>query len=193
MMNTTGMKTRKNDGRPTSNIVKRAAIANNIEKKKKKTNVTTNDKTKQNETPDKNSGTSSSENSDGEDEEYSENENENNTNSNENNTNSDEKRTEENIAKNDAAKSKKVKKQRSIFNVNLKSKILLYVRNELFKKIKILGNEHLQPEGAIMQEALKRVQFNPKIDNKHAYMQECKKLLKQTMCSRRGYVKKKLV
>ncbi len=154
-----------------------------------KSNNSQNDKPKAK--PDKNSGTSSSESSDAEDEEISDNENANNSDlqpTSNNNTAID-------MSAADIKKSKyqaKTTKYRSMFNVNIKSKILLYVRNELFKKIKILGNEHLQQDGAIMQEVLRRVQFNPQTDNIHAYMQECKKLLKQTMCSRRGYVKKKI-
>jgi hypothetical protein len=205
MNTTTGMKTRNNEGRPTSNIEKRAIIANkNAQKKKKqKTIESTNNKTDDKATkPSKsNSGTSSSENSDDEYEDMSDNENENKANPTESSGVKNEinkpTTTDVNNQSNKQSKSQKSEqsksiKYRSIFNLNLKSKILLFVRNELFKKIKILGNEHLQPDGAIMQEALKRVQFDPEKHNLHAYMQECKKLLKQTMCSRRGYVKKKI-
>ena len=80
----------------------------------------------------------------------------------------------------------------SYLSVNRKSKINLYVRNELFKKIKIVGNEHLQDDGQIMKEVFKRIQCDPKFDNFNLLSQECKFLIKQTMCSRRGYVKKKI-
>ena len=77
-------------------------------------------------------------------------------------------------------------------SVNRRSKVNLYVRYELFKKIKILGNEHLRDEGQIVQELLKRIQYDPNKDNFNICTQECKRVLKTTMCSRRGYVKKQL-
>ena len=80
----------------------------------------------------------------------------------------------------------------SYLSVNRRSKINLYVRNELFKKIKIVGNEHLKDDGPIMQEVFKRIQYDPKFDNLNLLSQECKFLIKQTMCSRRGYVKKQI-
>ena len=193
-----GMKTRKNDGRPTSNSGKRNLISANVGTKTKKRRVqdkpiptdTTNETSNKN-----NSGTSSSDNSDEEYENATDTENDNEMDppkkpSGKKKSNND--NNESNVNEINKTETKTASRYRSMFNLNLKSKILLYVRNELFKKIKILGNEHLSPDGAIMKEALKKVQFNPQTDNIHAYTQECKKLLKQTMCSRRGYVKKKI-
>ena len=88
---------------------------------------------------------------------------------------------------NDTGKKRK-KYVLSYLSVNRKSKINLYVHNDLFKKIKILGNDHLKDDGQIMQEVFKRIQYDPKVDNLNLLTQECRFLIKQTMCSRRGYV-----
>lgn len=87
---------------------------------------------------------------------------------------------------------RKKNKKESFFNSKMKSKIYYYVRNDLFPKIKILGNEHLETDGIIIQQALKKVNYDAETHNIHAYVQECRKLLRQTMCARRGYVKRKI-
>ena len=101
---------------------------------------------------------------------------------------------EERIIPNDTTEKKIQSKSiyLSSFNDRIKAAILWYVRNELFQKIKIVGDEHLETDGFILQEVLKRAEFDKNRDNYHSYIQECRRLIKQTMCSRRGYVKRKI-
>jgi hypothetical protein len=86
---------------------------------------------------------------------------------------------------------KKKKKEDTFFSLKEKSAILWFARNDLFKKIKILGDEHLETNGKIINEALRRIEFDSSKQNFRKYVMEAKRLLKTTMCSRRGYVKRK--
>ena len=80
----------------------------------------------------------------------------------------------------------------SLLSTRVKSSLLWFVRNELFQKIKIISERHLQSDGEIIKEALKKVEFQEDKHNFFAYVQECRKLIRQTMCAKRGYVKRKL-
>jgi hypothetical protein len=88
----------------------------------------------------------------------------------------------------------KKKQSYSLFPIRIKSSLLWYVRNELFQSIKIVGDEHLETDGVILKNALAKVEYDSdsKTQNYHAYVHEVRRLIKQTMCSRRGYVKRKI-
>jgi hypothetical protein len=88
----------------------------------------------------------------------------------------------------------KKKQSYSLFPIRIKSALLWYVRNELFQSIKIVGDEHLETDGVILKNALAKVEYDydSKTQNYHAYVHEVRRLIKQTMCSRRGYVKRKI-
>lgn len=98
---------------------------------------------------------------------------------------------EDNINNESSEKKIRAKASYSSFNDRIKAAILWYVRNELFQKIKIIGDEHLETDGPILRDALVRAEFDKSTDNYHAYIHECRRLIKLTMCARRGYVKRK--
>jgi hypothetical protein len=66
-----------------------------------------------------------------------------------------------------------------------------YVRDELFKKIKILSDAHLLENGQIMNKCLEQCKYNP---NKHdvKFINDCRTEIRITINSRRGYVKRKI-
>ena len=53
------------------------------------------------------------------------------------------------------------KKKYSFFQGKIKSAIQWYVRNELFQKIKVIGDEHLELNGEIVSNGLELAKFNP--------------------------------
>jgi hypothetical protein len=68
-----------------------------------------------------------------------------------------------------------------------------YVRDELFKNIKILSNHHLETKGEIMQHCMSKLNFTEKRDgNQTAFVNACRTEIRKTMCSRRGYVKRQI-
>ena len=66
-----------------------------------------------------------------------------------------------------------------------------YVRDDLFKKIKILADSHLELNGFIMKKCLEKSEYDP---SKHGakFINECRSEIRKTMNSRRGYVKRKI-
>jgi hypothetical protein len=68
-----------------------------------------------------------------------------------------------------------------------------YVRDDLFKRIKILSNDHLETNGEIMKTCLKKINYSEKINgNLLAFANACRAEIRKTMCSRRGYVKRQI-
>ena len=66
-----------------------------------------------------------------------------------------------------------------------------YVRDELFKKIKILSDAHLLENGQIMNKCLEQCKYNPKIHDVK-FINDCRTEIRITINSRRGYVKRKI-
>lgn len=66
-----------------------------------------------------------------------------------------------------------------------------YVRDDLFKNIKILSSNHLETKGEIMQECLKLLKYSESRNgNLTAFANACRTEIRKTICSRRGYVKR---
>ena len=66
-----------------------------------------------------------------------------------------------------------------------------YVRETLFKNIKILSPTHLETNGEIMQEILRIMKYSEaKNGNLSYFTTACRIEIRKTMCSRRGYVKR---
>jgi hypothetical protein len=66
-----------------------------------------------------------------------------------------------------------------------------YVRDDLFKNIKILAPNHLETKGEIMTECLKLLKYSEtRNGNLTAFANACRAEIRKTMCSRRGYVKR---
>ena len=82
------------------------------------------------------------------------------------------------------------KKKHSFFQGKIKSAIQWYVRNELFQKIKVVGDEHLELNGEIVCNGLELAKFNPETDNLASYVNATRRIIKRTISSRRSYVKK---
>ena len=84
------------------------------------------------------------------------------------------------------------KKKYSFFQGKIKSAIQWYVRNELFQKIKVIGDEHLELNGEIVCNGLELAKFNPETDNLASYVNATRRIIKRSISSRRSYVKKKI-
>ena len=83
--------------------------------------------------------------------------------------------------------------QRVILGGGHFSMLHTFVRDDLFKRIKILSPHHLETNSKILQTCLNQVKYNEKINgNKLNFMQACKAEIRKTMCSRRGYVKRQI-
>ena len=66
-----------------------------------------------------------------------------------------------------------------------------YVRETLFKNIKILSPAHLETRGEIMQDILTLLKYSEKMNgNLTAFVSACRMEIRKTMSSRRGYVKR---
>lgn len=66
-----------------------------------------------------------------------------------------------------------------------------YVRDDLFKNIKILSPSHLETKGEIMKDCLKLLMYSESRNgNLTAFANACRAEIRKTMCSRRGYVKR---
>ena len=66
-----------------------------------------------------------------------------------------------------------------------------YVRDDLFKNIKILCPSHLETKGEIMKECFKLLKYSESRNgNLTAFANACRAEIRKTMCSRRGYVKR---
>ena len=66
-----------------------------------------------------------------------------------------------------------------------------YVRETLFKNIKILSPTHLETNGEIMQEILRLLKYSEARNGNLSYFSTaCRIEIRKTMCSRRGYVKR---
>ena len=66
-----------------------------------------------------------------------------------------------------------------------------YVRDDLFKRIKIVSDSHLEVDGKIMINCLEKCGYDAK---KHdgRFINDCRMEIKKTLNSRRGYVKRKI-
>jgi hypothetical protein len=89
-------------------------------------------------------------------------------------------------------KKKKHIAQKSIFTPHLKNQLQWYIRNPIFQKIKVIDEGHLDSSGAIIQDCLEKIGINSTSRNLNAYVNECRQIIKRTMSSRRGYVKKRI-
>ena len=86
-----------------------------------------------------------------------------------------------------------VKEHNQILGLGHLSILHAFVRDQLFKKIKILSNNHLETSGSIMKECFKKLQFQERINgNMIAFSNACRTEIRKTMCSRRGYVKRQI-
>ncbi len=79
--------------------------------------------------------------------------------------------------------------QTGILSDIFKSNLQWWVRNPLFQQIKIIDESHLEANGQIIQDALEKLQIDKSLKNINAYVNEIRRIIKRTMCSRRGYVK----
>jgi hypothetical protein len=68
-----------------------------------------------------------------------------------------------------------------------------FIRDEQFKKIKIVAPEHLTLDSVLMKACFRRLEYNEIRDgNKIAYGNALRSEIQNTMNSRRGYVKRKI-
>jgi hypothetical protein len=67
-----------------------------------------------------------------------------------------------------------------------------FCRDTLFKKIKILSDEHLEGEGEIIQSCLDKIRYCPSMGNKQAVINACRSEVRKTINSRRNYVKREI-
>jgi hypothetical protein len=77
----------------------------------------------------------------------------------------------------------------SFLSPQLKSSLQWYARNQLFQQIKIIDESHLEASGQIMQDALDKLKIDKSSKHFNAYVNDCRRIIKRAMCSRRGYVK----
>ena len=74
----------------------------------------------------------------------------------------------------------------------MKSLLQWYARHPLFKRVKVLDESHLDAKGSIMQEAFEKIQIDKNSKNLNAYIYEIRQIIKRSLSSRRGYVKRKI-
>jgi hypothetical protein len=67
-----------------------------------------------------------------------------------------------------------------------------YCRDTLFKKIKILSEEHLEGNGVIIQSFLERINYSSNMGNKQAFINAVRTEIRKTINSRRNYVKREM-
>lgn len=69
-----------------------------------------------------------------------------------------------------------------------------YTRDFLFKKIKIVSNSHLEMNGFIMQNVFSKLKLSDDPENIHSMLlaDACRTEIRNTISSRRGYVKRKI-
>lgn len=66
-----------------------------------------------------------------------------------------------------------------------------YVRETLFRNIKILSPSHLETNGQIMKEMLQLLNYSSERNgNLTAFVHACQMEIRKTICARRGYVKR---
>jgi hypothetical protein len=94
--------------------------------------------------------------------------------------------------KNNDTNKKIYENQSAFLSPPLISSLQWYVRNTLFQKVKIIDETHLEPSGEIIQEALEKIKIDKSSNHIHAYITECRRIIKRAMCSRRGYVKHRI-
>ena len=115
---------------------------------------------------------------------------ENESNSNLNSSGDEDSDTENNFKK----KFDKVSGTNDILGDGHTEILAAFVREKLFKNIKFLAPNHLESKGGIMQSVLKLLKYSEsKNGNLAAFITVCKIEIRKTMCSRRGYVKRKTV
>jgi hypothetical protein len=67
-----------------------------------------------------------------------------------------------------------------------------YCRDTLFKKIKILSDEHLEGNGFIIQSCLQKINYSSSMGNRQAFINACRTEIRKTVNSRRNYVKREI-
>ena len=67
-----------------------------------------------------------------------------------------------------------------------------YTRDFLFKKIKMISHNHLEMNGYIMRSIFEKLNFTSDHRNSMALANVCRTEIRKTICSRRGYVKRKI-
>jgi hypothetical protein len=81
----------------------------------------------------------------------------------------------------------------SILGIGHLSALHAFVRDYLFKKIKIISNQHLETGGEIMKLILKKLRYSEQVHgNLAAFANACRTEVRKTICSRRGYVKRQI-
>ena len=84
---------------------------------------------------------------------------------------------------------KRIYEYQSALSPQLMSSLQWYVRNTLFQRVKIIDETHLEASGQIIQDALDKLKIDKSSNNINAYINDCRRIIKRAMCSRRGYVK----
>ena len=64
-----------------------------------------------------------------------------------------------------------------------------HVRNRLFQQVKIVDETLLEKDGEIIQEALEKIEVDKSSPDINAYVNDCRRIIKRALSSRRGYVK----
>ena len=93
--------------------------------------------------------------------------------------------------KNDTNK-KTYEPKKSVLSPVLTTSLQWYVRNTLFQRVKIIDETHLEGNGQIIQEALDTIKIDKSSIHIQAYVNDCRRVIKRAMCSRRGYVKREV-
>jgi hypothetical protein len=72
------------------------------------------------------------------------------------------------------------------------NELQLYTRTQLFRGLKIITNEHLIEDGTLMKKLLSIVHFNEnnKDQNRDAYINACKYIVREALNSKRNHVKR---
>ena len=81
---------------------------------------------------------------------------------------------------------------KNIMGIGHYSLLHAYVRDTLFKRIKLLSDDHLETNGEIMQKALEHVNYNVHYGNKIKFVNALRMEIRVTMNSRIGYVKRQI-
>jgi hypothetical protein len=80
----------------------------------------------------------------------------------------------------------------SVLSPQLTTSLQWYVRNTLFQRVKIIDETHLEGNGQIIQEALDTIKIDKSSIHINSYINDCRRVIKRAMCSRRGYVKRQI-
>ena len=84
-------------------------------------------------------------------------------------------------------------KSGSTLGIGHLSVIHAFTRDYLFKKIKIVTNNHLETNGYIMKKVLEKLNYSEKTNGNYiAFTNAVRTEIRKTICSRRGYVKRQI-